>query len=213
MNLKWIEKEAQTLLREYAELTGWKMEEPPVPVSLIAEICYDATISYEEMEEEIAGQLFVSERLIRINAKDSPERQNFTIGHELGHLRLHVCRAMGQLSLFDEESFSRQIICRRNDTRIIEREANAFSVNLLMPRGMVIREYRRVLKLMRSIPVQQKVEMMYDERWRDAYLARKFEVSLEAMRFRLMNLKLIDDGKLNYSLQAPQFGRGMAKFG
>jgi len=204
MNLRWIEQEANSLLKEYSQKTGWEKKDLPVPVSLIAEVCYDMVILYEELSEEVAGELYVDEKLIRVNANDTPERQNFTIGHELGHLRLHVKSVLGQLSFFDEP-VARTIICRRNDRKLIEKEANAFSVNLLMPRSLVISAYKGITKIMKKMPLQQRVEMMYDDRWRDLQLAKKFDVSLEAMRYRLMNLKLIDDGKLNYSLQPPRY--------
>lgn len=186
MEFRFIEREANSLLEEYSRQTGWRRE-PPVPVSLMAEICCDAVISFEHMDEDIAGELYVEDRLIRVNAKDSPERQNFTIGHELGHLRLHVRGEAQQLSLFGEHP-KRTIVCRRGDRRVMERDANVFAANALMPRDLVIQVYREMLK-------EAKGTGSWDEVQRDQLLSQRFEVSMEAIWYRLKNLKLVGSSK------------------
>lgn len=183
MEFRFIEREANSLLKEYSRQTGWKRE-PPVPVSLLAEILYDAIISFEQMDQDIAGELYIEEKLIRVNAADSLERQNFTIGHELGHLRLHVKSQDRQLSLFEEHP-RRTIVCRRGDRRTTEREANVFAANLLMPQDLIIQAYKEIVEKIKGVGP-------WDGVWRDRLLSRKFEVSMEAMWYRLKDLKLID---------------------
>lgn len=64
---------------------------------------------------------------IAYNGSVSPERQRFTIAHELGHLVLH--RNQKQRFNCDKES----VYAGHETLRLIEREADDFASNLLMP--------------------------------------------------------------------------------
>lgn len=68
------------------------------------------------------------------NGKASPERRRFTIAHELGHFILH--RGQQQSFNCDKESVYSGI----DSIRAIEREADDFAGNLLMP-GDLMREW------------------------------------------------------------------------
>ena len=61
------------------------------------------------------------------NGKANPERQRFTIAHELGHFILH--RDQRQSFNCDKES----VYSGADTIRVIEREADDFASNLLMP--------------------------------------------------------------------------------
>ena len=100
-------------------------------------------------------------------ADDVPERRGFTIAHELGHW---ICQyRAGQPAPF---------YCRPGDVaaaadRAVEREANVFAAELLMPEPAV----RAAWAEKPSVPG----------------VADVFRVSDEAMHYRLHNLGLVED--------------------
>lgn len=101
---------------------------------------------------------------ILVNESDIGVRQRFTIAHELGHYFLHM----------DKDSKENKIITSfRMDSSPIERQANTFAANLLMPEDLVRQEHARMV-----IPVSDT-------------LAEIFRVSKQTMRIRLEELELI----------------------
>jgi Zn-dependent peptidase ImmA (M78 family) len=121
---------ADALRRRYHELFGG--EELPVPVESIAEDLLGLAIHEQELND-ISGLLYPEERQIFVNASDVPARRRFTIAHELGHW---VCQCL--------EGRGAPVMCRAQDvspdtnrTRTLEREANVFGAELLMPEAVV----------------------------------------------------------------------------
>src|SRR4051812_1765171 len=51
----------------------------------------DVTVHQETLEDEVSGVLLIkgSERHILVNKAHHPNRQRFSVAHELGHLVLH----------------------------------------------------------------------------------------------------------------------------
>jgi Zn-dependent peptidase ImmA (M78 family) len=99
-------------------------------------------------------------------ARRAPGRRRFTIAHELGHWYLHADRSSdGQYTRF----------CRGPDlrgTRGEEGEANQFASALLMPEGLLT---ETASELQMNIPL----------------LAKRFDVSVPAMRLRLVTLDIL----------------------
>ena len=105
-------------------------------------------------------------------------RENFTIAHELGHIFLHFSN---KHKFFTDELNSKldnkQIAARGLKKELyhnfqLEREANNFAAELLMPKDEIIR--------------------LFDEFYYDIYKFANFmEVSYQAMEIRLKNLGLI----------------------
>lgn len=95
----------------------------------------------------------------------TPERSRFTVAHELGHFVLH--RALQ--SRF--ECDNRAVTSGQFDGRNIEREANEFASNLLMPLDLL----RRFLGDQRKVTLH----LLSD-------IARTFEVSFEALCLRFI---------------------------
>jgi Zn-dependent peptidase ImmA (M78 family) len=169
-----VEKAATELLREH------RVTEPPVPVEALAQR-RGAEVRYTTFDGDISGLLLRQEesRIIGVHAGHAATRQRFTIAHELGHLELHP----GRPAIV--EHLSRARINWRDGTSAKatdkeEIEANQYAAALLMPASMVERDF---LSLARLHPDDETVV----ER-----LSRRYQVSSQAMKFRLVNLALID---------------------
>lgn len=98
------------------------------------------------------------------NGKASPARRRFTIAHELGHFVLH--RGQRQSFNCDKESVYSGI----DAIRAIEREADDFASNLLMP-GDLLRDWIS----------NQRIDLHVL-----SAIAKRFEVSFEALCIRFI---------------------------
>jgi Zn-dependent peptidase ImmA (M78 family) len=117
--------------------------------------------------------------IIGVNIQTSRRRQRFTIAHELGHLLMHEGRP-----LTIDQAVLR--IDLRNDvssmaTDLQEIEANTFAATLLMP-DEVVMDYATIL-------LQSNGEVSRDDLI--AQLARTFDVSIEAMGYRLISVGIL----------------------
>lgn len=124
-----------------------------------------------------------SKTIIGFNNTNGEKRQRFTIAHELGHSVLGHKRD----GLFvDNPSKYFTILFRDNDSStgeyLQEREANAFAAALLMPKELIenaIREYYSA----DDFPKDEEFNLIEK-------LCKKFNVSSQAMSFRLTNLDM-----------------------
>ena len=134
--------------------------ELPVPVERIAEDLLGLAVT-EQDGLAVSGMLLPAEREIYVNAEDVPARRRFTLAREVGHW---VCQCL--------EGKGAPVMCRAEDVsesadRTLEREANVFAAELLMPVAAV------------------RTELQYG-----GDVAERFGVSSEAMAWRLYNLGL-----------------------
>lgn len=115
--------------------------------------------------------------VIAVNASDSNKRQRFTIAHEIGHFALN----------HKGDVFVDHTLLNRRDNRSAaaidsqEIEANAFAAELLMPSQLVFDKFDKIWSLNLNFPQEEVV----------AKLAYDFNVSEQAMNYRLMNLGLL----------------------
>ena len=127
---------AHALRERYARTFGGP--EIPVPVESIAEDLRGLKI--EERVLDWSGMLLPAERTIVLNAAESPRddpplrRYRFTIAHEIGHW---VCHCQEGRSPSLEPSYCRAIDMANDADRALEREANIFASELLMPGAAV----------------------------------------------------------------------------
>ncbi len=168
------EEVAQRILAEH------NVVRPPVPVERLAKKL-GARLSRQPFGEadDVSGLLFRdgTRTIIGINSAHASTRQRFTIAHELGHLTLHPGKPM----ILDRArvNFRDSVSSMATDRQ--EMEANRFAASLLMPRDLLVRE----LKRLPTKPANQSEESLV------AMLAGTFDVSKEAMHYRLMNLGII----------------------
>jgi predicted transcriptional regulator len=132
------------------------------------------------------------------NGKANPERQRFTIAHELGHFILH--RDQRQSFNCDKES----VYSGADTIRVIEREADDFASNLLMP-GDLLREWIS----------NQRIDLHVL-----SALAKRFQVSFEALCIRFIKfttqraiLVYWDNGFVKYECAAAARSRRAPAFG
>src|SRR5213595_2207529 len=103
----------------------------PVPVKAIAEDYLGLTVTEAELDG-VSGLLYPAERAVFLNAAEVPARRRFTLAHELGHW---VCQCL--------EGTEAPVFCRAEEVSLdpavkaLEREANVFAAELLMPEDEV----------------------------------------------------------------------------
>ena len=102
---------------------------PPLPIIDIAKN-YGLEVEVVNLpDRDISGFIDFENKIIYVNSTDSSEHQRFTIAHELGHWILHKDKI--------ESNPSITIVHRkpiRGKTEYIEKEANCFAANLLVPK-------------------------------------------------------------------------------
>jgi Zn-dependent peptidase ImmA (M78 family) len=148
---------------------------PPVEVERIAQ-GLGAQVIYENFKGEVSGLLLRRGNSIVIGVhKTQPHtRRRFTIAHEIGHLVMHS----GALEpVHVDRGFDMHLRSPASSTAedVAEIEANAFAASLLMPREMVMDD------------VDGQMLDFEDPRL-VRRLAERYEVSTQAMTFRLINL-------------------------
>ena len=103
-----------------------------------------------------------------------PNRQRFSIAHEIGHFVLHE----GQTYIDKGYRVQFRDLESGSGTKREEMDANAFAAALLMPDEWV-----------KDAFYQQPFELTEDDVLQ--MLAQKFQVSTQAMSYRLMRLRLL----------------------
>ena len=88
-------RSADPKIRVQEILTQFGVRTPPVPVDRIAK-GLGAQLRFSPLDPELAGMIYVSENtpIIGVNSLQHPNRQRFTIAHEIAHLELHGFRGI-----------------------------------------------------------------------------------------------------------------------
>jgi Zn-dependent peptidase ImmA (M78 family) len=169
-----IKVTAQRLLKD-AGITS-----APIDIEALA-VRQGAVVSYEPFKEELSG-ILIKEKdrtVIGVNSSHPRTRQRFTIAHELAHLALNH---KGELFV-DQTVKSQSTVIRRDgvSSQAVDRaeiEANRFAAELLMPEALIVEAVRQ----------RQEKRPDYPSNFLIDDLARAFEVSPQAMEYRLTNL-------------------------
>lgn len=111
---------------------------------------------------------------ILVHAKDSKGRRNFTLAHELAHLLY----SHGSSACYIPSDVS-EIHGR------IERKANQFAAELLLPKAGLARDFEK-----RNLPPKPSEEQLHQ-------MAIRWGVSVQALGYRLEDLGLVDVGLTN----------------
>jgi Zn-dependent peptidase ImmA (M78 family) len=118
-------------IREALELVVPPYEPKVAVKKLNGEIFYD--LSAEDIDayiEKIGDQRFG----IHLSKNQFPQRERFTLAHELGHLFLHMGFIIDEnkWNIFNKEGGA--VFCRDNTTSKDEYEAHEFAAAFLMPK-------------------------------------------------------------------------------
>ena len=122
----------------------------------------DIDVRYEQMDPNQSGSFKYANNkwIIGVNKNHHPNRQKFTLAHELAHYVLHKEKNV---------EFVDTIFFRNNETDSTEYMANEFAAKLLMPEDKV-----RTL-------INQGIKNI-------GILAQEFGVSASAMKYRVISL-------------------------
>lgn len=173
-----IEDEALTVLRRTQTL------QIPVPVDVTASRL-GLDVEPAPLGAGVSGVLIVEDGKgsIGYNEEHAPVRQRFTIGHEIGHYLLHIDAAAKELFIDTTRFVS--VYFRDGDSSSGEKwreiQANQFAAALLMPRMLLEQE------------ISQPEYDFLDEDELCSLLAERFQVSTQAMAFRLGSLDLAEN--------------------
>jgi len=211
---KRIEDEAQLLLDEWAESHSAVIE-PPVPLDDILEFhlglaFYMADLQTDLGHPDVLGGIWFGDKTIKVDKSLDPSiqpkllgRYRFTLAHEVGHWRLHRQHLMedpSAKSLF-EANCEPAFIQRSCASEPEEVQANAFASCVLMPHQMVYDAWSAWRGSHNPVAIselsigsyhadrQANEDMAMDKFCKP--LAERFEVSAEAMRYRLQKLELL----------------------
>ncbi len=147
----------------------------PVNINAIVE-AHNISVRAEALEDSVSGMLVIKDgnAVIGVNMNHHPNRQRFTIAHELGHYLLHSNSSKIFIDaapiFFRDETSS-------NGSRSQEIQANTFAAELLMP-DAILKEQ------LRTHPLDPFDDMAVRR------LASQFEVSVQALTIRLTKLGL-----------------------
>jgi Zn-dependent peptidase ImmA (M78 family) len=164
MMIEKIEGEAERLLAKLG------ITEVPTPIEDVARLL-GLRIS-RAPSTEFSGLLLRKDgkALIGVNSSEAPVRQRFTIAHEIGHFVLHP----------EKDAFVdfRKSFGAGEVRPPRERHADMFAAALLMPRKVLLKHFRRLAGEVDTDSITKA-------------LAKRYSVSEDAMRFRLINLNAL----------------------
>lgn len=166
MSKKHSETEALRILADV------KVDKPSINLKRIAN-SLGATIRYVPLDENLSGSIFIdgNSAKIAVNSFHHPNRQRFTIAHEIGHLVLHSQQFQNTIHVDKKFQMYRNENSSRGTDRL-EIQANSFASELLMPTF-----------LLEKVVGNMQIDMDDDETI--SQLADKFRVSPTAFKFRL----------------------------
>lgn len=145
---------------------GSHQDSAPIDVEAIAADLGAQIVRKDDLPDDVSGKV---ERIgddqfrITVNAKHSPQRQRFTIAHEIAHIVMHT-DLIGD-GIVDDGLYRSPL------GGIVERQANVYAATILMPAPLVRAAWRDGVKDF-------------------AGMSRLFDISTEVARIRMKELRL-----------------------
>lgn len=153
-------------------LKSHNIKSSPVPVDKIAK-AMGVQLKFSPLDDELSGMIFIKNGvpIIGVNSSHHPNRQRFTIAHELGHLVMH--RSILENEVHVDKQF--KILMRdglaSTGTDTIEIEANKFAAELLLPSFLLDAFLTKEFDIDDEAPLEA--------------LAKKFRVSKQMLEYRI----------------------------
>jgi len=208
-----IELGTQVLLADYGRKYG-EIFKPPIPVEEILEAHLEIDFWFDDLPvllemPDVLGATWFKQREVRIDQSLDPSvhpaqlgRYRFTVAHEVGHWDLHreiFLSDKSQVTLFGVRE--EPIVCRSNDRRPLEWQADSFAGFLLMPKKMVFAAWETLQGSLQPYVAIGEIDDikakwgLENHEFATVDIARQmaqvFEVSAQAMQIRLIELGLI----------------------
>ena len=148
----------------------------PVPVEKIIKRL-GISVRFSPLDDELSGMAVIKDgvSVIGVNALHHPNRQRFTMAHELGHHVMHSDLINGMIHIDKGFTLWRGKLAEQG-TDVIEIEANALASELLLPRDLIS-----------NVAGLESLDM--DDEHRMHIFAKRFKVSTMALRYRLLSLR------------------------
>lgn len=148
--------------------------EAPIPIERIIR-ARGIRVQFSPLDQELSGMALVKDgvSIIGVNALHHPNRQRFTMAHELGHHVLHAARIQDKAHIDKGFTVLMRDGVSSEGTEPLEIEANAFASELLIPRD-------------RLAALVDPARFDLDDMDKLQELAKRFKVSIAAMQFRLI---------------------------
>ncbi len=206
-----IERAANDVLARWSAERKW-VPAPPVPVDEIIELQLELRVDSEDLRgklglPDVLGAIFFRSKSIQIDDSLDIEahphllgRYRWTLAHEGGHWVLHrelLTPPAAEASLFGELG-APEFVCRSSHKPPEEKQADLFARYLLMPTEMVRRAWTSwrgdsdpvFLTDLREDASASDTDAAVIDRFIRPF-AEMFEVSREAMRYRVQDLGLV----------------------
>ena len=136
--------------------------EPPIPIKkIVTEETPLRIVQAIFKDNTISGFIDPCSNLIYVNKIEPYVRQRFTIAHELGHWMLH----QSQAGLLEEVFYRKDSYTEENSLKIMEKEADDFAENLLVPLYMF--EKFRNLEIYKIADIFQVTKKLIESRMKD----------------------------------------------
>lgn len=170
-------------------LLKYKLMDTPINLSSLAKKM-KIKIEHQDLSDDVSGFLLKKDgkNIIGVNENHPAVRRRFTVAHEIGHYKLHNVESPIFVDYFYRGSMLRtkesEKIYRsthKSNNPAMEKQANFFAANILMPKKLIQYE---IEKLNDSLSYDDKLYKLSDV----------FEVSTQAMDYRLKSLGYYDYG-------------------
>lgn len=171
-------------------LQSLEITQAPVNLNIIAEkmgVKIKRNADWDKLGYD--GEIYLDENNhpeIWISPTIHANRQNFTLAHEIGHLVLDVLPNIDNFRDPIKDDYS--TMRRDGSKNSIEIRANNFAARLLMPKSFIydsgakiVEEYQKEFGPNAKLKIDDFIEK----------IAQIFQVSKDAMKYRLMNLGII----------------------
>lgn len=176
MTTKKLATNREIVTRVRRLLSDADITSPAVPVDKVARHL-GLNVQYAAYDNDLSGCLIrtKNQAIVGVNLAHHPNRQRFTIAHEIGHFLLHE----GE-EIFVDRGFrvNRRDWKSSTAEKPEEIEANRFASELLIPWGFLTKDLQKPLG--RNPDIEQ--DALISE------LSHRYQVSFQAMMYKLVNV-------------------------